>query len=157
MKIYFNGQRVQDSRGNFGTIIGEPALTASGEVVTVEYEEVGITASGGADILLSDLWREDGHPLTAKPEDGLNGGLDKARDFEALALNRGWSALARTGHGYGVALVTAEKGDTRIVLKWYEGKFGYYASAVETLDEKRRVVKSRKIRNVSAARKLLDA
>lgn len=150
-----NGTRVQDREGNFGTIEGKPVLTASGEVVTVVMDDKTLSPSGRTDYLVSDLCRENGSALYA-PADGLNGGLDKARDFEEFARKRGWSALARvSANDYGTATVTAEKGDVRISLVWREGKFSYASSRVHSIGAKREVLRSRKIRNVSAARKLV--
>lgn len=151
----YNGTRVQDRKGYFGTVEGEPVLTASGEVVTVVMDDEHLSPSGRCDYLVSDLCLWNGAPL-CPANDGLNGGLDKARDFEEFARKRGWSALAQiSSNDYGTATVTAERGDVRISLVWREGKFSYASSRVHTVGTKREVLRSRKIRNVSAARKLI--
>lgn len=75
----------------------------------------------------------------------------KALKFEKIAREAGWSALARNAaDGTGTSFVTAEKDGQKIEMHWLEGVYQYDLSGYVAPGHR-----SIKIRNASAARKLL--
>lgn len=75
----------------------------------------------------------------------------KALKFEKIAREAGWSALARNAaDGSGTSFVTAEKDGKKIEMHWLEGVYQYDLSGYVQPGHR-----SIKIRNASAARKLL--
>jgi hypothetical protein len=77
----------------------------------------------------------------------------KAKAFASVAKAAGWSAVARKGNAEGVAVVTARSSDGHhITMVWENGAYQYNLS--EYKDSKGHKAK---IRNASAARRMLDA
>jgi hypothetical protein len=107
----------------------------------------------------SDLWdkmaecpiceKEEIGPFAKTPA-GKNLVHKKALRFEADAKAAGWTALARNGSENGVSLVTARRGDEELTIIWDNGACRNTGTTHKGPDGK-----VRKVRNASAARKIL--
>ncbi|GAA2246527.1 hypothetical protein GCM10010145_11980 [Streptomyces ruber] len=69
------GIRVVTKDGHLGTVENEPALTASGHVVTVKFDDPSISAGGGAGYDVNDLKpapADEEHPCECSAYDALD-------------------------------------------------------------------------------------